>query len=73
MNEVAVSEMSSKLLEVGVVPQGGGALDAYERDALNAHRRRDGFRLAHDVLRSALSSISPSLTNISPGIMTRPP
>ena len=48
--------MSSKLLEVGVVPQGGGALDAYERDALNAHRRRDVFRLAHDVLRSAFEN-----------------
>ena len=48
--------MSSKLLEVGVVPQGGGALDAYERDALNAHRRRDGFRLAHDVLRPAFEN-----------------
>jgi hypothetical protein len=31
-----VSEVSSKLLEVGVVLQGGGALGAYECDALNA-------------------------------------
>ena len=31
-----MSEVSSKLLEVGVVFQGGGAVDAYECDALNA-------------------------------------
>ena len=31
-----MSEVSSKLLEVGVVLQGGGALGAYECDALNA-------------------------------------
>jgi len=36
LNEAAVSEVSSKLLEVGVVFQGGGAVDAYECDALNA-------------------------------------
>ena len=49
--------MSSKLLEVGMVPQGGGALDAYERDALNAHRRRrDGFKFAHDILRPAFEN-----------------
>jgi hypothetical protein len=36
LNEAAVSEVSSKLLELGVVFQGGGAVDAYECDALNA-------------------------------------
>ena len=41
-----MSEVSSKLLEVGVVLQGGGALDAMNADALNAHWRGDGFRLA---------------------------
>jgi len=30
-----VSEVSSKLLDVGVVLQGGGALDAYDCDALS--------------------------------------
>ena len=55
MNEAAVSEVSSKLLEVGVVLE-GGALDAYECDALNAHRLEDGFRLPHDILRSAFEN-----------------
>jgi hypothetical protein len=36
LNEAAVSEVSSKLLEVGVVFQGGGAHQAHECDALNA-------------------------------------
>jgi hypothetical protein len=56
LNEAAVSEVSSKLLEVGVVLQGGGALDAMNADALNAHWRRDGFRLAQDILRSAFEN-----------------
>jgi hypothetical protein len=105
LNEAAVSEVSSKLLEVGVVFQGGGAVDAYECDALNAllelmgelatkiepddrsdvqdpaatlipaaqnladdkdgmrhfspetvHRRRDGFKFAHDILRPAFEN-----------------
>ncbi len=51
-----MSEVSSKLLEVGVVLQGGGALDAMNADALNAHWRRDGFRLAQDILRSAFEN-----------------
>ena len=50
-----MSEVSSKLLEVPVV-HSGGALDAYECDALNAHRRRDGFRLVQDILRSAFEN-----------------
>ena len=51
-----MSEVSSKLVEVGVVLQGGGALVAYECDALNARRRRDGFRFAQDILPSAFES-----------------
>jgi len=50
LNEAAVSEVSSKLLEVGVVLQ-GGALDAYECDALNAHRRRISARARHLAVR----------------------
>ena len=51
-----MSEVSSKLLVVGVVLQGGGTLDAHECDALNARWRRDGFRLAQDILRSAFEN-----------------
>ena len=43
-----MSEVSSKLLEVGVVFQGGGAFDAMNADA--------GFRLAQDILRPAFEN-----------------
>jgi len=48
-----VSEVSSKLLEVGVVLQGGGALDAMNADALNAPWRRTDFGSRKTILRSA--------------------